>query len=237
MSPVCRASRRRALVAALSVVGHGALIAGLISGRPNAISVMAEQPVITVVLALPQVPPPPPDPEPPMPVKSAERQESPRPHQPTARTAKASIMAPTLLAGEAERTTGPGAAQLIGAATAGSGRGEGAGCNMLRRLQEALRKDRRVQAAVGEADKGSALMVWNGNWVRHPGQEGAGLAAVREAILWEVGFAPPECQLETVKGLVVVTLSDSPGAARLALGSGSWRWRDLLFVGARGVRP
>ncbi len=128
--------------------------------------------------------------------------------------------------------SGPDEALLAGAATADSGSGEGAGCNMLRRLQDALRKDRRVQAAVGEA--GGALMVWNGDWVRHPGQEGAGLAAVREAILWEVGFAPPACRVEPVKGLVVVTLSDAPGAARLALGSGTWRWRDLLFVESRG---
>jgi hypothetical protein len=69
--------------------------------------------------------------------------------------------------------------------------------------------------------------------VRHGVQEGAGLAAVREAIQWEVGFAPEACKDERVRGLVVISLADAPGSARIALGAGDWRWTDLLGRRAR----
>lgn len=222
---------RRALIAVVSVVGHGALFAGLMLVRPDPAPVVAELPVLTLVLVPPWVAPvPPPKPAPPSPAVAVAARSAPQ--RAIARRAVAQTPTPVLLVAARGVSTGLGEAQLAGAETAGSGGGDGAGCNMLRRLQVALRKDRRVQAAVGEA--GGALMVWNGDWVRHPGQDGAGLAAVREAILWEVGFAPPACRIEPVKGLVVVTLSDAPGAARLALGSGTWRWQDLLFAGSRG---
>lgn len=104
---------------------------------------------------------------------------------------------------------------------------------MAARLQAALRRDARVQGAVAEADRqvgaaGTVIFLWNGDWIRRGGQDGAGLAAVREAILWEVGFAPAACRTEPVHGLILLTLNDRPGAPRLALGSGNWRWSDLL---------
>jgi hypothetical protein len=119
---------------------------------------------------------------------------------------------------------------VAGALTAGNGSGGGGDCNMVRRLQAALRKDRRVQETVAGAHRGKALMMWNGDWVPHPGQDGHGLAGVREAILVEVGFAPEACKKERVHGLVVLSLNDGPGAARLALGDSDWRWSDLLFA-------
>lgn len=97
---------------------------------------------------------------------------------------------------------------------------------MARRLQAALRKDRMVQAAV--AGGGTTFRVWDGDWIAHPGQDGRGLAAVREAILWEVGFAPKPCREASVRGVVTLSLGDGPGAARLSLGGGTWRWSDLL---------
>lgn len=126
-------------------------------------------------------------------------------------------------------------AELAGAATVGAGAGGGAGCDMARWLQKALREDRQVQAAVAEAAAGKAIRVWDGAWVRHPGQEGEGLAAVREAIQWRVAFAPVACRAEPVHGLIVLSLNDGPGASRLAVGTGDWRWSDLLFV--RAGRP
>ncbi len=131
-------------------------------------------------------------------------------------------------------------AQLAGAARAGSG-GEGSGagagdCDMTLRLQSALRRDARVQAAVADAHRGKAILVWNGDWVRHGAQEGQGMAAVREAILWEVGFAPKACRAEPMHGLVLISLNDGPGAARLVVGSDQWRWSDILFRRGGGRR-
>ena len=80
------------------------------------------------------------------------------------------------------------------------------------------------------------MFVWNGGWVRNGEQEGHGLAAVREAIMWEVGFAPEACRREPVRGLVLISMNDQPGSARLVVGSGQWRWSDLLFTRGSGRR-
>ena len=121
-------------------------------------------------------------------------------------------------------------AQLAGAATAGDGP-SGRPCDMVRRLQSALRTDPLVRTA-GVGLSGKAVMVWNGDWVQSSGEDGKGLAAIREAILWEVGFAPEACRAEPVHGLVVLSLGPAAGGARLALGAGEWRWSDLLGLHA-----
>ena len=132
--------------------------------------------------------------------------------------------------------TGPGGgdgltqAQLAGAQAAGEGDGGGSGdgggaCDMARRVQAAVRKDPLARAAIHTAG-GRAIMIWNGDWVQHGDEDGKGLAAVREAISFEVAFAPPACRHQRVRGLVLISLAD--GSARLALGAGEWRWSDLL---------
>ncbi|MGH7024620.1 MAG: hypothetical protein ACREEB_13675, partial [Caulobacteraceae bacterium] len=120
-------------------------------------------------------------------------------------------------------------ADLAGAAIAGTGAGGGA-CDMPARLQAALRKDPLVRAAAAEAGANGnhAIFVWNGDWVRSQGEDGKGLSAVREAILWEVGFAPAACRAQPVRGLVLLSMDEAPGSARLVLGTGAWRWSDLL---------
>jgi hypothetical protein len=122
-------------------------------------------------------------------------------------------------------------AQLAGAATAGGGdAGSGAGggaCNMIRRVQEALRRDPLVRSTVARSiASGRAILVWDGDWVQSPGEDGKGLSAVREAIMWEVAFAPKACRAEAVRGLVLFSLG--AGQARLVVGAGAWRWSDLL---------
>ena len=128
------------------------------------------------------------------------------------------------------------AAQIAIASTAGSGSGSGSGsgggggvCDMAARVQMALRKDPLVRAALA-GSAGKAAMVWNGDWVRGQGEDGKGLAAVREAIVWEIAFAPPACRAQSVRGLVMLSLNEAAGSARLAVGTGEWRWSDLLAL-------
>jgi hypothetical protein len=119
--------------------------------------------------------------------------------------------------------------QLAGAATAGDG--GGGMCDLARVVQQALRRDPVVRTAVeGSHRLGKAVMLWNGDWVRSGGQDGKGLSAVREAVMWEVAFAPEACRNRPVHGLVLLSLAD--GTTRFAIGSSDWRWSDLL-----GVRP
>ena len=202
-----------------------------------------EPDAITVNLVRPPPPPaaesPTPSPKPP---GGGAPTAAPRPH-PAATHALHPRPAPNPLppipAAAAAATAELTDSQLSGAITAGSGGGSGAGggraCDMVRRLQEALRRDSSVQAAVAFAHHDApgprrALLVWNGDWVQSSGEDGKGLARVRQAIMVEVGFAPEACRTEPVHGLVLISLNDGPGGARLALGGGNWRWSDLLFA-------
>ncbi|MCR5875809.1 hypothetical protein LRS10_17560 [Phenylobacterium sp. J426] len=139
--------------------------------------------------------------------------------------------APVVTVSEAQlagaRTAGAGSG---GGTGAGAGDGSGGGCDMVERLQAALRKDVQVREAIGAAHRGAnagrnALLIWNGDWVRNPGQEGKGLAGVRQAISMEVAFAPEACRNEPMRGLVLISMADG---SRVALGGGNWRWTDLL---------
>lgn len=142
-------------------------------------------------------------------------------------------------------------AQLAGAATAGSGSGgggdgaaggggssgSGAGrCDMIRRVQDALRDNPGVVASAARAQRAlpashRALLVWDGDWVMNPGEQGRGLAGLRQAIAVAVAFAPAECRRQSMRGLVLLTLEDDADGPRLALGQGSWRWSDLTGAG------
>jgi len=121
-------------------------------------------------------------------------------------------------------------AQLAGTVGVGEGGGGGGGsCDLARAVQQALRRDPLVHTAVQGADRlGKAVMMWNGDWVRSGGQDGKGLSAVREAIMWEVAFAPESCRNERMHKPVLLSLAD--GRTRFAIGSGDWRWSDLLGV-------
>lgn len=187
-------------------------------------------------------PPAPPRPAPPRPAPRAARVVAPPP--PSVEPLPAAVAAPVPVFATVSD------AELAGATTAGSGSGRGAGtgegtgqgagtgagqggagegCDMVRRLQEALRADPEVRAAVAQAHRadgrGRALLVWNGDWIQTPGQAGKGLAGVRQAISLEIAFAPEACRRQTMRGLVLITFAGGP---RVVFGTGSWRWQQLL---------
>jgi hypothetical protein len=134
----------------------------------------------------------------------------------------------------ASATTAGGGGSGGAGSGSGTGTGDGAGshCDMVRRIQAALRADAKLRAAAFSAQSTStdprAIRIWNGDWIRGQGQEGKGLAGLRQAIMVEVGFAPEACRNQPVRGLVLITFGDGPGAPRIALGQGAWKWTDLL---------
>ncbi len=224
------ARRGRVLSVAVSASAHVAVLLALVVARVDPPR-PAEPPAMTVSLVrfepppTPSVAPPAPEQEPapvkpPPPPPVARRPVAPTPHV---------IPEPVSHVRSAESGPGMSASERAGAATAGSGASGASGrpCDMVRWLQAALRKDPMVQSAVSGLN-GKAVRVWDGDWVRSGGEDGKGMAAVREAIMWEVAFAPKACRAEPVHGLVVLAMNEGAGSTRLAMGAGYWRWSDLL---------
>jgi hypothetical protein len=229
---------RRLLTAGFSLAVHAAVIAVLLAVHPPAAPMIADVEPIPVMLAPPPLHPPEPPAQSPAPPAPAP-EKTPKPPPPKLNVhrtppAPADVAPLHAVAGPTVDIDAPSDAEIASATTADSGSGAGRSCNMAGWLQAKLRKDPRVQAAMAESQSHRPLRVWNGDWVRHEGQEGAGLATVREALMWEVAFAPPACRTEPVHGLVLLSLNDGPGAARVALGSGEWRWSDLMFSRSGG---
>lgn len=140
---------------------------------------------------------------------------------------------PNVVLGESDLAGATVAGAGGGVGGSGGGPGSGDGCDMVRRLQDALRKDPEVTAAVTLSHRalgagGKAILVWNGEWLRSPGQAGKGLAGVRQAIAMEIAFAPEACRGQSMRGLVVIAFNDRADAPRLALGARQWRWTELL---------
>ena len=188
----------------------------------------------------PQVPPEPdlvqvsvmdtPKPQPPGPpdVQMAQPEAAPSPMLPHVTVARVPVPVAITKPDNSDLLS---ASQLAGAAAVGEGEGGGGGgsCDLAQAVQRALRRDPQVRSAVDEANRsGKAIMLWNGDWVRSGGQEGKGLSAAREAVMWEVGFAPQACRNQRMHGLLLMSLAD--GGTRFAIGTGDWRWSDLLGV-------
>lgn len=171
----------------------------------------------------------------------AQQQEQPEPLSPPDVTLLEPAAPPTQILPRVTFSTAPPAAQapsstastfltdaqLAGAVQAGQGSG-GGGCDMAAAVQQVLRRDSLARRAVDDARlQGRAILLWDGDWVRAGGQAGKGLSAVREAVLWEVGFAPQACRNAQMHGLVLLSLNDG---TRFAIGAANWRWSDLLGV-------
>ena len=185
-------------------------------------------------------PPPPPSPVRVRPARPTTRVETvpiaPAPATPDpapTRAPASTVPAMTVLSGgqlAGALRAGSGGGGSGGGTGAGDGPGAGGSCDMIARLQAALRDDAEINAAVAAVPNSAsgAVLVWNGDWIQSPGQAGKGLATVRQAIALEVAFAPPVCRSMAVRGLALISLAEGPNAPKLVLGKASWRWSDLV---------
>jgi hypothetical protein len=244
-----RTRRRRGLGVAISLAVHVAVGLAVIWAHPIPPKPY-DPPAISVALVT--LPPPPKPPEPPAPViapapPAPVKAEKPEPPKATKRVKVEKAVqhhtrarpspphpSPVVLAADPHPAADPGVelseAELAGALRSGGGDGGGGGgrCDMTRRIQETLRKDPLVQQAVAPY-AGKAVRVWNGDWLWFQGDDGKGLTAVRQAMMWEIAFSPAECKHQPMHGLVLLSANDRHGSVRLAVGAGAWTWSDLLI--------
>jgi hypothetical protein len=225
--------RRQILGAMQSLAGHLAILAVVVlMSKSLPVTMVEDTPIMNVSIVPGEKAAPQPKAE-----EAPKPQPQPKPQQRHTLVRRAAAKAPpdAPSAGKDPKPPQSGvelsAAELAGAASADSG-GGGGQCDLARQLQGALRKDPLVLAAVASSG-GKAIRVWNGDWVQSNGEDGKGLAAVREAMIWEIAFAPEACKSRPVHGLVLLSLNTAPGAPRLAIGAGEWRWADLLHSTSR----
>jgi len=220
--------RGRPLAWAVSVAAHVLVFTALLWPRatpPNTREVPSSLSITFVNLSKPEPPGPPDDDK----LKAGDPVPSPQPVllQPPAPAPVRSIIVVT-----APDTSDLLSASQIAGATGveddGAGGGGGGGeCDTAKLVQRALRRDPLVRTAVIGANRlGKSVMLWNGDWVRSGEEEGKGLSAVREAIIWDLAFAPEACRHKREHGLILLSLAD--GTTRFAIGTSDWRWSDLL---------
>jgi hypothetical protein len=217
--------RTRVLALVLTVAAHVLVLTALF--WPHAAPLPPKPELAPIEVTLLPTPPAPPDP-----LKLA-----PSDFQNEIQPAAPQVALPALTIAKTPNNTSDllSASQIAGAAGVGEGGGGGGNCDTARAVQQALQRDPLVRNAVEDAHRlGKSIMLWNGDWVRTGDQEGKGLSAVREAIVWQIAFAPEACRNRPMHGLVLLSLTD--GSTHFAIGSGNWRWTDLLGVGRSSDR-
>ena len=110
---------------------------------------------------------------------------------------------------------------------------KGQTCQLTVWLQQALQADPQVQAALLKIPRparsvSNALMLWDGDWTDASPNAAAGIAAIRAAVLAGLSSAPESCRAQLVRGPELMTLTTGAETTVIALGSGEWRWGDLL---------
>ena len=112
---------------------------------------------------------------------------------------------------------------LTGVQTSGGG---GKACGILAAVQSVVQSDLAVRAAIDRIPQqqrsvANAIMLWDRNWL---GADGPIQAAIRQT----VAAAAPICRDEAVIGPRLLIVPGPGGVTVLALGSGAWRWSELL---------
>jgi hypothetical protein len=75
----------------------------------------------------------------------------------------------------------------------------------------------------------NAIMLWDGHWAKVDTPGFLAMAdPLHQTILALVGSLPPVCQAQAIAGPRLLTIAGPEGTTVIVLGSGAWRWGDLL---------
>lgn len=125
----------------------------------------------------------------------------------------------------------PVALSVAAAASAAAG----SACDLTQWIQKALQADPQVQQALARIPRparsiANAIMLWDGAWVATRATAADDTAAIRLAVISGVAAAPEACQNQATRGPELFTLNDAMGTTVVVVGSGNWKWADLLKV-------
>lgn len=170
----------------------------------------------------PAPPPPPATPDP-----------SPAPAEPSTEDAAAELASegPSLTTDPTDDA--PNTAGVASGAPLVPTQGAGADCGLAETIGAALQGDAQVIAALDRVPRrarsvANAVMLWNGDWVSDDAATPGALEAVRAALSLRIEEAPEGCRAEVLAGPVFIPLRASDGTVVLTIGSGVWRWGQLV---------
>jgi hypothetical protein len=139
-------------------------------------------------------------------------------------------------------TLAPPAEPIFSAAAAESA-GFGTNCDISDALARAFSENELVKAElerIGPKSRSvaNAIMFWDGGWVELPSSAPPeAVDTLRRAIMEGVKAAPPECLTQDLAGPRFVPVTGSGPTMMLVLGSGEWRWAQLLTEAAPSPGP
>lgn len=110
----------------------------------------------------------------------------------------------------------------------------GGACDLTGPVQAALQSSELVAASVPQIPRdqrsvANAIMIWNAAWISPDARfDPAAFDAIRNVVAETVAAASEECRLQPQGGPRLIMLPGATENTVLALGSGTWRWQDLL---------
>lgn len=106
-------------------------------------------------------------------------------------------------------------------------------CQLTQWIQAELSADPTVAGALASIPRAArsvanAIMLWDGAWIETRAVSPSQIEPIRHAVILGVRNAPPACLDEEMRGPLLMSVNDRHGATLLAVGSGVWKWSDLL---------
>jgi hypothetical protein len=117
---------------------------------------------------------------------------------------------------------------------------QGGACDLTGPVQAALEESVDVQMTLpriplARRSVANAIMIWNLDWVTSDDRlDVKARETIRDVVAGTIAAASPECRLQPQGGPRLVILPGEDGNTVLALGSGQWRWQDLLETARPG---
>jgi hypothetical protein len=110
----------------------------------------------------------------------------------------------------------------------------GGACDLTGPVQAALQTNEGLMRSLPHIPRdqrsvANAIMVWNAQWVTpDPDLAPAAFEVIRDVVAGTVAAASEECRLQPQGGPRLIMLPGTTETIVLALGSGTWRWQDVL---------
>lgn len=116
----------------------------------------------------------------------------------------------------------------------------GGACDLTEPVRAALQANENVVASLPDIPRdklsvANAIMIWKVQWLADDSAlDSIAVAMIRDVVAGTIAAATPECRLQPQIGPRLLLLAGTGDTVVLAVGSGEWRWQDLLETARPG---